>query len=213
MICDNKLIIRYQDNETLLKVEDLFSSMRDYDTFSEFMFSHVLKGNFGMLSRLNLTADIIGEANSIDEIAVSDFNHLFGTKWIDIIHSDIDYNEQIITAYIESHWTPPLAMSCFLSELYEVDITHEAVESSTDKAYHLRAHSLIDFKIEYMTYYEFQYKIKNDIDVLQQLFVFYESFDEFIEAIEKENIFLTAKEHLELKDKYNSLSNSKIENL
>ncbi|MCH1473919.1 MAG: hypothetical protein L7V85_08390 [Bacteroidia bacterium] len=214
MICDNKLTIRCHDNKSLHDIEDLFTvHLKEYDTFSELVYSKILKGDFSLIKMLPFTQDIVDTAQELEEVASIDFNNLFGTRWIDVINTEVDYNDFILKVDFDSHWTPPLAMTCFIAQAYDVQITHEAIESTTDKAYYMKANSIVDYTIDYMTYYEFYYKIKNDIECLEQLFVFYETFDDFISGITKDNILLTGKEHLYLQEKYNELDTSKLEKL
>lgn len=208
MICDNTLIVKGKTNVDILLVEEAFERLNEFDTFSDWAYKLILREKFDVLKNIEFTKDVIDNAEDISQISESDFLVLFGTRWIDVIHSELNHEELTLTIDFDSHWTPPLSLPVIISKMFEVDVELQSCESSSDKAFLFKADADGEYTVEYMNYYEFRYKVHGDTESLIELFPFYVSFRDFIDGIEKENIFLSEYQTKYLEEKYNSLNYS-----
>ena len=204
MICDNKIIIQSDNIDLLHKVQRNFKEdLRAYDNFSEFVYTELLEDNFDAIKNHEYTFELLKDVESIDELIESDLINLFGTRWIDVLKIKIDYKLNELSIYFDSKYKPPLILPLILAEKYNINVIMESVESYQDSAYLVDAFSMQNYTTKYMSYYEFQYKVNDDVKCLKELFAFCLDWEEFEKILTREHIHLTEKDESYLREKFN----------
>ena len=98
-VVSNKLKI-YGEQAVLHKIDDKFTRVSEYDTFTEWTLSEIL--NESNLSELTFVEET-------ENLSDKDKLYMFGSSWIDVVN--IESTSAMLTIEFDSSWNPPKALA------------------------------------------------------------------------------------------------------
>ncbi len=157
-VVSNKLKV-YGEQSVLHEIDDKFTKVSEYDTFTGWMLSEILREQD--LAHMTF-AQVTNNVSDKDKL------HMFGSSWIDVI--SIESTSSMLTIEFDSSWNPPKALAEGVSRAFDVSVKFEYSDPIKDKA------SIMHFISGYLestknyTYLAYHYEVNGDVECLFDLF-------------------------------------------
>tara|TARA_B100000212_G_scaffold86354_1_gene62926 strand:- start:2072 stop:2680 length:609 start_codon:yes stop_codon:yes gene_type:complete len=157
-VVSNKLKI-YGEQAVLHKIDDKFTKVSEYDTFTEWTLSEIL--NESNLSELTFVEET-------ENLSDKDKLYMFGSSWIDVVN--IESTSAMLTIEFDSSWNPPKALAEGVSKAFDVSVKFEYSDPIKDKASQMHFISGYLESTKNYTYLAYHYEVNGDVECLYDLF-------------------------------------------
>jgi|TARA_B100000085_G_scaffold66158_1_gene58878 hypothetical protein len=157
-VVSNKLKI-YGEQAVLHKIDDKFTRVSEYDTFTEWTLSEIL--NESNLSELTFVEET-------ENLSDKDKLYMFGSSWIDVVN--IESTSAMLTIEFDSSWNPPKALAEGVSKAFDVSVKFEYSDPIKDKASQMHFISGYLESTKNYTYLAYHYEVNGDVECLFDLF-------------------------------------------
>lgn len=157
-VVSNKLKI-YGEQDVLHKIDDKFTRVSEYDTFTEWTLSEIL--NESNLSELTFVEET-------ENLSDKDKLYMFGSSWIDVVN--IESTSAMLTIEFDSSWNPPKALAEGVSKAFDVSVKFEYSDPIKDKASQMHFISGYLESTKNYTYLAYHYEVNGDVECLFDLF-------------------------------------------
>ena len=157
-VVSNKLKI-YGEQAVLHKIDDKFTRVSEYDTFTEWTLSEIL--NESNLSELTFVEET-------ENLSDKDKLYMFGSSWIDVVN--IESTSAMLTIEFDSSWNPPKALAEGVSKAFDVCVKFEYSDPIKDKASQMHFISGYLESTKNYTYLAYHYEVNGDVECLFDLF-------------------------------------------